>query len=308
MIERISPTNDLAFKKVFASEKDKDVLAGLVNDSYGYHLTAAEIELRNPYSIEAYRESFRDNSGADEASGAKKPKLRQTIRDVTAVLKPQNADFTAELQIRPECYFLPRSVYYPCDRFCDGYNQDPKPNAAGIIDRYSSLRPVLSLNITRFNLFPDDDEAWRIFELYDVRHQRHFPQNYLRIGYFELTKKNFDNDNQRYWRDYFLGGEVADAAPEYIHRAARLIEVANFTEEERKMVTAEEKAIATYDADMYYAYAEGEAKGEAKGEARGKAEREAELILRMLANGAAPEHIAKLTGIPLSRIEQVIIN
>ncbi|GHS93279.1 hypothetical protein FACS1894107_11080 [Planctomycetales bacterium] len=294
MAEKISPTNDLAFKKVFASEKDKDVLAGLVNDFYGYRLTAAEIELRNPYSIEAYREFLRDNSGADIA------KLRQTARDITAVLKPQNADFTAELQIRPECHFLPRSLYYPCDLFCDGYNQFPQPNAAGKIDRYASLRPVLSLNITKFNLFPDDDEAWRIFELYDVRHQRHFPQNYLRIAYFELRKKNFANDNQRYWQDYFLSGAAAETAPEYIHHAARLLEAANFTEEERKMVSLEEKAIATYDAEMYYARYEGKAEG--------IAEREAELILGMLSRGHSPQAVADFTGIPLSRIEQVIIH
>ncbi|MDR0867008.1 MAG: Rpn family recombination-promoting nuclease/putative transposase, partial [Planctomycetota bacterium] len=261
MTEKISPTNDLAFKKIFASEKDKDVLAGLVNDYFGYHLTAAEIELRNPYSIEAYREFLRDGSGAGAA------KLRQTARDITAVLKPQDADFTAELQINKEYHFLPRSLYYPCDLFCDGYNQFPPPNAAGKIDRYASLRPVLSLNITKFNLFPDDDDAWRIFELYDVRHQRSFPKNYLRIAYFELRKKNFANDNQRYWRDYFLSGAVAESAPEHIRRAARLLEAVNFTEEERKMVSLEEKALATYEAEMVYACGEAEAKGEARGEA-----------------------------------------
>ena len=32
-MERISPTGDLAFKKVLASEENKDILAGLIGDS-----------------------------------------------------------------------------------------------------------------------------------------------------------------------------------------------------------------------------------------------------------------------------------
>jgi predicted transposase YdaD len=95
-----------------------------------------------------------------------------------------------------------------------------------------------------------------------------------------------------------------------------LIKAVNFTEEERKMVTLEEKAIATYDAEMYYAYAKGEAEGKAEGEARGKAkgkaegktEGEVEMIFRMLSRGHTPEAVADFTGIPLARIEQVIIN
>ncbi|GHS94769.1 hypothetical protein FACS1894107_15040 [Planctomycetales bacterium] len=66
------------------------------------------------------------------------------------------------------------------------------------------------------------------------------------------------------------------------------------------MVSLEEKSIATYDAEMYYAYADGEAKGEAKGKA--------ELILGMLSRGHSSQAVADFTGIPLARIEQVIIN
>ncbi|GHS95652.1 hypothetical protein FACS1894139_18970 [Planctomycetales bacterium] len=74
------------------------------------------------------------------------------------------------------------------------------------------------------------------------------------------------------------------------------------------MVSLEEKAIATYDAEMYYAYADGEAAGKAEGEARGEAKREAAMILGMLSRGHSPQAVADFTGIPLARIEQVIIN
>jgi hypothetical protein len=68
------------------------------------------------------------------------------------------------------------------------------------------------------------------------------------------------------------------------------------------MVSLEEKALATYEAEMVYACGEAEAKGEARGEAKG----EAKLILGMLSRGHSPQAVADFTGIPLSRIEQVI--
>ncbi|GHV23363.1 hypothetical protein AGMMS49959_16170 [Planctomycetales bacterium] len=59
------------------------------------------------------------------------------------------------------------------------------------------------------------------------------------------------------------------------------------------MVSLEEKAIATYDAEMYYARYEGKAEG---------------MILGMLSRGHSPQAVADFTGIPLARIEQVIIH
>ena len=53
-MKRISPTNDLAFKKVLASEENKDILGGLINDFFD--VTAEEIVIENPYSIASYIE------------------------------------------------------------------------------------------------------------------------------------------------------------------------------------------------------------------------------------------------------------
>jgi hypothetical protein len=47
-LERISPTGDLAFKKVFASEENKEILGGFINDFFG--VVAENIEILSPYS------------------------------------------------------------------------------------------------------------------------------------------------------------------------------------------------------------------------------------------------------------------
>jgi hypothetical protein len=49
-ILRISPTNDLALKKVLASEENKDILQGLVHDFFGLTVRCDDIVLDHPYS------------------------------------------------------------------------------------------------------------------------------------------------------------------------------------------------------------------------------------------------------------------
>ena len=61
-MNRISPTNDLAFKKVLASEENKDILGGLINDFFD--VVAEEIVIENPYSIEAYIEHVKGQRGS----------------------------------------------------------------------------------------------------------------------------------------------------------------------------------------------------------------------------------------------------
>ncbi len=84
----------------------------------------------------------------------------------------------------------------------------------------------------------------------------------IKIGYFELPKKNVETDNQNYWREYFLTGTVSQSAPEYIKKAATIIDYVNLSKEEQAVTDALEKARATYDAQLLYAEEKGEEKGE----------------------------------------------
>ena len=162
MEKRIPATSDLAFKKVLASEENKDILSGLIHDFFG--VVAENLTIINPYSIDVCK---------DFAEGRKDMSvLRQTLNDITATFRM--ADFVSELQIRKTRYFDERSIYYPLKRFCDNYSipgrmeigADGKPN------RCSSLRPVYALNILGYAHFPDDNGPLRIFELYDPARAR----------------------------------------------------------------------------------------------------------------------------------------
>ena len=79
----------------------------------------------------------------------------------------------------------------------------------GTLLRYSSLKPIYALNILGYPHFSEDDDALRIFTLYDRERKKSFDREYLTIAFFELTKNNIETANQRHWRTYFNTGEAA---------------------------------------------------------------------------------------------------
>jgi hypothetical protein len=219
-IKRITPMNDLMAKKVLASEENKDILAGLVKDFFG--ITCDEIIIKNPYDIKAYTEKLKESDGDYNV-------LRETIRDIGA--RFTHADLTAEVQVKNQRHYDARSLKMAFDAFTANYN------SYGMMEqgnKYSSLRPVYALSILGERHFTDMDPL-RIFTLYDRKREKSFEKEWLSIGYFEILKENAETVNQEYWRQYFLGNEIPDAAPDYIHRAREAADFMNMDNDEKRI-------------------------------------------------------------------------
>ena len=274
-LDRISPTGDLAFKKVLASEENKDILAGLIGDFF--NVEVEELAIENPYSIDAYMELVK---------GEEITVLRNTLKDIAATFK--TADFVSECQIKKTLFYAERSLLYPLERFCQNYNKSEhmQTDKSGRLKRYSGMKPVYSLNILGYNHF-DDEDALRIFELYDPERNKRFEKRLLRLGYFELKKPNVETQNQKHWYDYFNTGTVSPDAPLYIQKASRIINFVNLTEEERTVAKSLERAQADYDLEMYSSYVDGDT------------DRKAKTAKIMLSEGLQPELVAKCTELSL---------
>jgi hypothetical protein len=210
----------LGIKKVLASPGNEDILGGLIADFIG--VAAEEITIKNPYNIAAYKEF---------AEGEEITMLRQTEPDISATFKqrranlPDNAaDFISEMQIKKDRYFNKRVLKYLFDCFCANYDlaghmeidPDGRPN------RYSSLRPVYSLNILGESYFKHDDKAFRMFDLYDPENGQYYPGRPIRFGFFELAKSGIQTANQKHWRDYFKTGRANPEARSISKRQAGL--------------------------------------------------------------------------------------
>ena len=287
-MDRVSPTNDLAFRKVLASEDNKDILQGLITDFY--EIEVENLAIETPYSISDYKEVV---------DGKEVIRLRETNKDICASFMA--ADFTSELQVRAAAFFDERGIYYPLERFCKNYNKAGAMwvDSQGRYNRYSSLRPVYALNILGYTHFPkdgspDDDDALHIFEFYDIKKKRRYTKNLIKIGFFELTKGQGLTTNQKHWLDYFNSGVVDASAPKYIKKASNIIEFTNLAKEEKMVIDMLEKAEAIRVAEIHQDFLDGQDK------------RTIEFAKIMLNKGEPIEKIVEYTGLSADYIKSLI--
>jgi predicted transposase/invertase (TIGR01784 family) len=285
-MRHVLPTNDLALKKILASEDSKEIACGFIRDFGDLEVSEQVLTITEPYNIQVYQEKLKE-------TGEDIQKFRQTIRDVS--FSARTKDLLVELQVQKEAYFSHRSLYYPFSKYCGNYNREGymKADEEGKPDRYSSLRPVYSLNILKFTHFADED-ALRIFRLYDKKREKEFGKDLISIGYFELNKKKGMMGNQGDWRKFFISGEAPEGAPGYIRKAAGIIEYTNMREEERGMIDAMEKAQADIDGYLVTAYYEG------------KEDTKYEAARNAVAEGLSPEVIHRITGLDIATIQQIV--
>ena len=130
----------------------------------------------------------------------------------------------------------------------------------------------------------------------------------MEIQILELRKlpKELKNDPDILNWMRFLGGktrrefEAMAKKDEYIEEAYRELEKLSADEQAKLEYEAREKAIRDHNSQMNSALKRGMQRGMEKGIEEGKRS----LIRTMLANGAAPDLIAKLTGLSLSEIKE----
>ena len=90
---RINPRVDFAFKKLFGSEENKDLLISLINAIVSEQEQVVEVELKNPYNLADYRAG------------------KMSILDIKA--KSENGRwFNVEMQISEDYNFDKRAIYY----------------------------------------------------------------------------------------------------------------------------------------------------------------------------------------------------
>jgi len=273
-LKYVNPTNDLALKKVLGNNENIHILGGFIKDFL--FIDPKGLTVENPYSIKAYKELIKDEETY---------RLRLTISDIAAIMS--FADYTSELQIRKESYFDERSLYYPLDKFVSRYKV-----VSGDTSAYARLRPIYSMNILGYNHFSDDEDALRIFQLYDSKRNKHFPKKLLNLGYFELLKPNVETENQRQWQNYFLQKPLSDNAPDYIKEALHIIDRANMDEEELDMVAKVEYYQSIFDNQIHYA----------------KNERSVEIATKLLRRNRPIDEIVEDTGLTHQEIERLRTN
>ena len=252
----ISPKTDFAFKKIFGSNRSKQILISFLNAIvYDNHNTIQSLEIINPY-----------NPGITQT-------LKDTYLDVRAVLD-NGSTVIIEMQVLNVEAFEKRVIY----NLAKAYG-----NQLDTGEGYRTLKPFIALTITDFVLFKKAKKMINKFRFKEEKDSFNY-RDELRLIFLELPKFNKELSELETESDkwiYFLKsapnlevipdslGEVAE-----IEAALNIANRANLSNEELEELHKQEVFIGDRKGEISFA------KQEAKEE--GKIEEAVKQVLRLI--------------------------
>ena len=157
----ISPKTDFAFKKIFGSDKSKDILISFLNATiYSGKEEIQDLEIIDPY-----------NPG-DVID------LKDSYLDVKAVLKDKTT-VIIEMQLWNVEAFKKRVVYNLCKTY---------GNQLKLGQGYFDLNPVIALTITDFKLFSCSEKVINCFYFQEAEKHFAYQKDELKLVFVELPK------------------------------------------------------------------------------------------------------------------------
>jgi predicted transposase/invertase (TIGR01784 family) len=283
----IKPTSDLFTAALYSAPKNEPILRSLLNGvmTDAEQPPIVEATVLNPFNIQEY-------------SADKQIRIDVKVKDEAGQI------YIVEIQRETHTGFFNRMLYY----WSESYGAQ-----LGAGDKYSKLRPVRSIIITEFAVFPELKRLHAVFELRsrenpDVLFSQHCQVHVLRLG--DLIKNNllgleqFGFDLQHWMKFWVFGSELEEDKMSAMLQNCPPVQSAHEefmrfvgNPEIREKVKAHERFLIDQQLNVNEAREEGEAKGKIEGKA--------ETAINMKKKGYANAEIAELTGLPLSEIERL---
>ena len=298
-MEKISPRVDIAFKKIFGVEENKDLLISLVNSIVSEEDKVVDVTLLNPYNPKNFRQD------------------KLSILDIKAKGETGKR-YNIEIQISDEADYDKRALYY----WAKLYTEQLK-----VSDDYSLLSKAIGIHILNFTSIPEVEKYHNVFHIQEKESGLIYFKD-LELHTIELKKFSSNSranlndilikvrNSLDMWAAFLtrndllnrekLPSELDDPA---IKKALNVLDVMNFMPEEReayeehlKWLRIEANTLKKYEAKGFEkgreeGILEGIEKGIEKGMEKGRNEREIEIARNMLAQGIDRETIEKITGL-----------
>jgi predicted transposase/invertase (TIGR01784 family) len=248
----IDPKVDYAFKKVFGSESNVDLLANLINAVRNVppDRQIVGLEIRNP---------FNEKETADD---------KVSVLDIKA-RDASGRWYNIEMQMLAPWFFPQRVLYYW-----------GKVYVAQLVEGndYRELQPTISIAFVNSRVFTDTDEYYHRFVLSDQTGRRvltdHLEIHLIELPKFALTAEQLTTPRE-VWCYFLRHGESLDTAtlPELlnippIQRALEVLNVLTQSEIERERYEARLKGMRDQSASLFGERQEGRKEGELMGRIR----------------------------------------
>lgn len=294
----LNPRNDLAFKKIFGSEKNKDILIHFLNDILGRSVPIQDV---------TFLKTVQDPEIAP---------LRVSIIDVMCEDENKNR-FIIEMQLSHEKGFDRRALYYAARAYCSQRTTKKQ---------YKDLKDVYFLAITDFSPFPKKKTWLSKIGLKDLETNEHDIEAiqllFMQLPLFKKTKKDLKKMTPREKWAYFF--KYADETTEedlrnlvgkdlIIKRAYEELDRFSWSEKELNNYESVEMKKAADEAIKEAAYEKGEAKGREEGLQEGREEGREEglqegrhqIALALLKQKLPIKQIAQATGLSTEEISRL---
>ena len=282
----LDPKNDFAFKRIFGTEKNKDILIHFLNDMLTFKDRALIQDVTFLKTIQ------------DPETASKKT----SIVDILCKDEKDNR-YIVEMQVAKEKGFEKRAQYYASKAYIS------QAHAGG---EYHNLKEVIFLAIAEFIMFPKK-KHWKsehvILDKDSYEHDlKDFSFTFLELPKFQKSIDELSTISDK-WMYFFKNAEETTESDleklvgkdMIIERAYDELDRFHWNEEELLTYDQAEKYEGAYIASMAQKYDEGLEKGLEKGREEG-----IEKVARnMLSKGIDVEIIASVTGLTPQAIRQL---
>jgi predicted transposase/invertase (TIGR01784 family) len=287
-MEKISPRVDLAFKKIFGVEENKDLLISLINSIVGQEDQVADITLLNPYNPKNFRQD------------------KLSILDI----KAKGIDgkrFNIEIQISDEADYDKRALYY----WAKLYTEQLK-----VAEDYSALSKAIGIHILNFTSIPQARNYHNVFHITEKENGFAYFKD-LELHTIELNKFTSDSNEELadivaktknaldMWVAFLTRHDLlkADMLPkeldnDTLKKALHVLDVLNFSEEERELYEDHLKWLRI-EANTLKKATE---KAKEEGIMEGVEKRNIEVAINMLKQKLDDKLISSVTGLTLEEI------
>jgi predicted transposase/invertase (TIGR01784 family) len=276
---RLNPKVDFAFKKLFASPENKDLLISFINSMLSEHEQISDIQLKNPYNIANYR------------------KGKMTILDIKAV-DEKGVWYDIEMQLAEQSFYDKRAFYYWAKVYSDQIESG---------DDFETLRKTIAINILDFN-YIDEEDFHNVYKVFNEKSKKEF-SNIFEMHFVELNKfkkdyKSLSSTLDR-WVTFLNRAYEIDvnkipeelALDKEVKRAIEKLDIMYLDSEEREIYENDLKAMRDYKAELKTA--------ERKGREEGREEGKIEVAKSLLKMGLSIEQIAAGTGLTVEEIRKL---
>jgi predicted transposase/invertase (TIGR01784 family) len=290
--DKLTPRVDLAFKKLFGVEENKDLLISLINAIVSEEDQVADITLLNPYNVQNFRND------------------KLSILDI----KAQNRSgglYNIEIQVAPDADYDKRALYYWAKLYTDQLQKS---------EGYSSLKKAIGIHILNFHCVPGTQKYHNVFQLKEKETDVHYFEN-IELHTIELSKfegKLKEEGDERAgllkaiqtslgrWMAFLTHHErlayLTLNDPE-VEKALGVMDQMNLVPQERDLYDGHLKWLWTEAAALKTVFDEGEAIGIERGREEGSQLKALEIAKAMLAKGMDVKIVSDLTGLPMDEIQ-----